>query len=95
MVLKRIFDAGLIPWDEYRALYQSEQARVVALARSRDKSSGGNFYYTQPLRVSRRFARAIIEDTLRGRTLHRDAFRLLGTKKHQTFVELGESIGVL
>lgn len=95
VVLKRIFDAGLIPWDEYRALYQSEQARVVALARSRDKSSGGNFYYTQPLRVSRRFARAIIEDTLRGRTLHRDAFRLLGTKKHQTFVELGESIGVL
>lgn len=95
VVLKRIFDAGLLAWDEYRQAYEAEHARVVALARSRKTTSGGNYYNTQPLRVSRRFARALIDDTLRGRTLHRDAFRLLGTTKHETFVQLGKAVGVV
>lgn len=95
VVLKRIFDAGLLDWEEYRNIYDAEHARVVALARNRKTSPGGNYYNTQPLRVSRRFARALIDDTLRGRTLHRDAFRLLGTKKHETFVQLGQAVGVV
>lgn len=93
VVLKRIFDAGLLKWEAYRAAYEVEHARAVDLARKR-KTAGGNYYNTQPLRVSRRFARALINDTLSGRTLHRDAFRLLGTRKHETFVQLGKEVGV-
>lgn len=95
VVLKRIFDAGLLDWHEFRYTYRQEHKRVVALARERQKNSGGDYYNVQPLRVSRRFAKALIDDTLRGRTLHRDAFRLLGTKKHDTFVELGRAVGVV
>lgn len=93
VVLKRIYDLGRVPWDVYQNAYQDELRRVLGLL-SRGESSGGNYYYTQPLRVSRRFARAIISDASTGRTLHRDAFRLLGTRKYETFVKLGKQVGV-
>lgn len=94
VVLKRIFDAGLLHWHEFNRVYTEERQRVIALSK-KQKSDGGNYYNTQPLRVSRRFAKALIDDTLRGRTLHRDAYQLLGTKKHGTFVELGHAVGVV
>lgn len=93
VVLKRIYDLGRLTWDVYQNAYHEELRRVLGLLSRRD-SPGGNYYYTQPLRVSRRFARAIISDTSTGRTLHRDAFRLLGTKKYETFVKLGKQVGV-
>lgn len=92
VVLRRIFDAGRLTWDDFQTVYNGEHVRVMRLL-ARGEGSGGNFYYTHPLRVSRRFARAIISDTKAGRTLHRDAFQLLGTRRYQTFVELGSQIG--
>jgi len=92
VVLRRIFDAGFLAWPDYRRRYAEELERVMRILAA--TGSGGNFYTTQPLRVSQRFARAIISDTLAGRTLHRDAYRLLGTRKHETFLQLGEQVGV-
>jgi Zn-dependent peptidase ImmA (M78 family) len=92
VVLRRIFDAELISQRQFRAAYQDELERVLAIAA--DRSPGGNFYNTLPVRVSKRFARALISDTKEGRTLYRDAFRLLGSKKISAFEELGERLGV-
>jgi Zn-dependent peptidase ImmA (M78 family) len=88
VVLRRIFDAGRLSWDEYDDAYSEQMSRVVRTS----GSSGGNFYYTQPVRTSKRFAHAVIADTLEGRTLHRDAFRLLGVRQYNTFRELGHRL---
>jgi Zn-dependent peptidase ImmA (M78 family) len=95
VILKRIYDAGHLGWDDYRQRYQEERERVLALLAARTGEGGGNFYYTQPLRVSQRFAHAVISDTLAGNTLYRDAYRLVGTRKHNTFVQLGEQVGAI
>jgi Zn-dependent peptidase ImmA (M78 family) len=92
VVLRRIYDVGLMGWDAYRPEYETELAHVLESAAHR--RGGGNFYSTEPIRVSRTFARALVADTAEGHTLHRDAFRLLGFKKFSTFEELSQRLGV-
>lgn len=95
VVLKRIFDAKLLVWEDYRALYEDERDRVISiLASSRGDNRGGNYYYTQPIRLSRQFAQAVIASAFEGSTTYRDAYRLLGTKKHETFENLAAELGV-
>ncbi|TXK18808.1 ImmA/IrrE family metallo-endopeptidase [Homoserinibacter sp. GY 40078] len=95
VVLKRIYDAGFLSWKAYREQYDEEQGRIMAIVdSSRQSGSGGNYYYTQPIRISRQFARAVIVDALEGRTLYRDAYHLLGAAKHETFTHLAAELGV-
>jgi Zn-dependent peptidase ImmA (M78 family) len=89
VILRRMHDAGAIGRDEMWTAYEAELGRLSAIP----KSSGGDFYLTQGVRVSKRFARALVSSTLEGQTLYRDAFRLLGFSKLETFRELGKSLG--
>lgn len=94
VVLKRIHDAGFIEWDTYRARYQAELQRVMAILDARRSPEGGGNYYTQPLRLGRLFARAVVASTKEGGTAYRDAYQCLGTKKHETFENLAAELGV-
>ena len=93
VVLKRIFDAGFLTWDEYTERYRGEYERVMSLVKDKNgDSGGGNYYKPQPLRLSRQFAKAVISSTLEGSTTYREAYQLLGTKKHATFEGLAEEL---
>lgn len=90
VVLRRMHDARGLTAEQYWTAYETELERL----RDLPKTSGGDFYLTQGARLSKRFARALIGSTLEGQTLHRDAFRMLGFAKLDTFRELGRSLGV-
>lgn len=95
VVLKRIFDAKFLTWEDYRKRYGNERQRVIEiLAARRGDAGGGNYYYTQPIRLSRQFAQAVITSALEGTTTYREAYHLLGTKKHATFENLADELGV-
>lgn len=92
VALRRLHDTGQITRNAYHDAYETELASIAE--RDRDRPGGGSFYNTQPVRVSKTFARAVINSTLEGRTLQRDAYRLLGLKKHATFQQMGNHLGV-
>ena len=88
VVLRRLHEAGRVG---ARSNEHGRRHRLAALQRG---SAGGDYYRTQPARVGRRFAQAVIVDALEGQTLYRDAFRLLGVRSVSTFNELARSLGI-
>lgn len=90
VVLRRLRDAGVLD----RAAFEREYEREFQFLAALPKGAGGNFYLTQAARVSRRFALALVVDTLEGNTLEHDAFRLLGITKSETFQEFGATLGI-
>ena len=91
MILRRILDAGRISRERFQRAYAAEVVRLT----ERPRAGDGDFYLTQPARLSRRFARALITSTLEGQTLFRDAFHMLGISREKTFRELGRTLEVL
>ncbi len=93
VILRRLLDAEWLDRAEFDAAWARELARLQNL--TRNGASGGNFYRTTLTRVSRRFARALVVSTLEGQTLYRDAFRMLGVAKTETFNQIGREVGVM
>lgn len=88
VIFLRIYEAGRLSQQAFQRAYDAELKRL----RDIRKGSGGDFYLTQAVRVSKRFARALVADTLEGRTLYRDALQLLGISKIETFQELSRTL---
>ena len=91
VILRRLLDANRLDRPSFDAAWEQKREQLKALAQG---GSGGNFYRTTLARVSPRFARALIVSTLEGQTLYRDAFRMLGISKTETFNNLGREVGV-
>jgi Zn-dependent peptidase ImmA (M78 family) len=88
VILRRLRDARHVDPSTFRSVYAAELERITAIR----QGSGGDFYRTTTARVSRRFSRALVESTLEGRTLYRDAFRMLGISKTSTFDEFARRL---
>jgi len=93
VILRRLLDAGWLTQARFDIAWAAERARLRAL--TEQSGGGGDFYRTTLTRVSRRFARALVESTLEGQTLYRDAFRMLGIAKTDTFNHIGQEVGAL
>ena len=92
VILRRLLDAGRIDRPSFDIAWADEVKRLRHLAQS---GSGGDFYRTTLSRVSRRFARALVGSTLEGQTLYRDAYRMLGVSKTETFNNVGREVGIM
>jgi Zn-dependent peptidase ImmA (M78 family) len=86
---RRALDLGLLHRNEFFDFYRDYQADE---RRQKRKSSGGDFYATQGMRVGERFANAVIRAVKEGRLLYRDAYRLTGLHG-KTFDRYAESLG--
>lgn len=93
VILRRLLDAGALDRPAFDRAWANERERLRELAQS--GAGGGDFYRTTLARVSRRFARALVESTLEGQTLYRDAFRMLGVSKTETFNNIGREMGMV
>ena len=92
VILRRLLDAGRIDRPSFDIAWAAEVERLRHLAQG---GTGGDFYRTTLSRVSRRFARALVGSTLEGQTLYRDAYRMLGVSKNETFNNLGREVGII
>lgn len=92
VILRRLHDAGYISDEAFNRLYADELAQISI---KHQDSSGGDFYITLRARLGDRFVSALVQSTLEGSTLYRDAFRLLGVAKTDTLHELAKKIGVI
>lgn len=94
VILGRIREAGHLPWEKFFEELAVERDRIAAIT-SEAAGSGGNFYNTKPVQVSKRFAAALVASAFEGQTTYPLAFRLLGLKKASTFDSLAEHLGVM
>jgi Zn-dependent peptidase ImmA (M78 family)/DNA-binding XRE family transcriptional regulator len=76
VILRRSYDLGIIPSDEYFATYQE----ILKLGNAGKKGSGGDFYNSFFSRNSRRFTRILISAIASGNLSYLDAARLLNTQ---------------
>jgi Zn-dependent peptidase ImmA (M78 family) len=90
VILRRLRDIGRLKDDRFRQLYREEVEEFQR--REERKPDGGDYYRNQPVKVSRRFAVALVGSTLEGKTPYRDAFALLDMKKPKTFRELARKL---
>jgi len=92
VILRRLRDIGHLPHQQFFRAFEKEVARITEVQK---KGGGGNFYLSQAARVSKRFARALVESTFEGQTLYRDAMKMLGLSKVSTFHKLANKLNVI
>jgi len=89
VVLRRLLDLKWIDRAHFSEAWRQEASRLVAI-----RKGGGDFYRTTFSRLSKSFARAVIADTLEGRTRYTDAFRLLGVRNPATLDRMAGELGL-
>jgi Zn-dependent peptidase ImmA (M78 family) len=74
---RRALDLKYISKNRFFVFYDNYAKNVK---KRKSKGTGGNFWNTQIVRVGKLFGSAVVQATLEGRLLYRDAYRLTGLK---------------
>lgn len=85
---RRAKDAGFITPVEFKQFYETEIRRYTKSAPVTEDGKaeqGGNFYNSLKARAGDRFCRALIANTLEGKTQYTEAFHLLNLKNTKSF----------
>lgn len=92
VVLHAINRSGLREFRDFGAVYDAEVARLIDLSGD-DAATGGQFYNSQPFRIGERLSRALVADTLEGRTTISEAMRLMSFSSSETFDKYVRELG--
>ena len=90
VILRRMHDAETLDAEDLAREVEEENERQ----RARPKGKGGNFYLSLGVRVSKRFARALVASAADGRASPDEALRLLGLRRVETLRGFGQRLGV-
>jgi Zn-dependent peptidase ImmA (M78 family) len=93
VVLQALHRYGVRRLADFDAAYDAEVLRLRGLSEEASGGNGGDHYNNQPFRVGDRLSRALIADTLEGRTPIAEAMRLMSMKSASTFDEYARRIG--
>ncbi len=93
VILGQLREIGALTWEQFMKELELEKDKTIEIISGQE--TGGNFYYSKPVQVSKRFARELITSTLEGQTTYSEAFRLLNINKMSTFEGIGQQLGVL
>jgi len=96
VVLRRMYDAGGLSREVFWTVYQAEAdlLRKVMAEKKAKAKKGGDPYATGRVRVSPRFARAVLSATWEGRSTFTEAFRMLGFKSVKKLETFGDELGM-
>jgi Zn-dependent peptidase ImmA (M78 family) len=92
VVLRRAYDFRYIEYNVYKKYYEYFMAEWQKI-KEQQKNNGGNFYNSKPAKESKRFSFAVVEATLEGKLLYRDAMHLLNIKSAKTFESYAKELG--
>lgn len=93
VVLLAIHRLGLIRFTDIDAEYRRE-LEWLASRETATAGEGGNYYQGLPLKIGERFSKALVQDTLEGRTEFAQALRLLSMNRTATFDRYAEHLKV-
>jgi Zn-dependent peptidase ImmA (M78 family) len=93
VVLRRLFDAGVLDHSVYYNAYDRELERLLHIE-PRRTDSGGDFYNSTLVRTGNRFARAVLSSAWEGRTSFTEAMRMLGIRNMSTLRSLSSRLAV-
>ena len=106
VILRRLLDLEKIDRERFDAVYKEkkqkydqmeevQKAKPQTVKAQKKSTSTSRKPRIRLKRVGRRFAQALVTDTLAGHTLYRDAFRMLGISKTEQFKTLGREVKVI
>ena len=94
VVLRCLLDSNWLTKNQFEKAWQDENIRLQSLG-PQSGGGGGDFYQTTISRVGRRFATALVANTLEGQTLFRDAYRMLGVRSGSSFEEIARRVSTI
>ncbi len=92
VITRRLYDLKVYNYQEFRTIYEQELDELQELQGKSKQKAGGDFYRNLNIKVSHQFVQALVSSTLEGKTLFRDAFRLLSIKKSETFNKIANKL---
>ena len=92
IVLRRLLDTNVISCEEFN--YFRKLNKIKSMDTSIKSHIKYDFYSITIRRLSRKFATALISDTIGGGTLYRDGYQMLGHSSSKIFDKLAKELGV-